>query len=80
MTSNMHLYHFMLLIQWVEDQLKGEMIEGNGYFKAYLSVPGSISQKELNALCKAVNLYLKKMERTDFRICNSMGKFIPIRS
>ena len=73
--------HLTTTLQWIEDQEKGEMIEakhtdGSRYCKSYLSFANTISQEELNAICKIVNKVMI-LKHSIWRVNNYMGEIIP---
>ncbi len=63
-------------ITWRLDVEQGEMIEAAGYRKDYMGFKGSISQKELNAICEASGKIFEALG-SDLRIGNSMGELRP---
>lgn len=70
-----------LALQWRDDVASGDMIErspsgGPQYCRSHLSVEGSVSQVELEAICQAANSFYRAM-RSDLRIGDSMGELIP---
>jgi len=72
-----------LALQWREDRDSGEMIQRPGYDKDYLALShhqptGIISQQELDAITKAINLYYELME-SDKRIYNQAGEILPAK-
>ena len=66
----------VLAILWREDVASGEMIEGTGYKKDYMVFDEGVTQKELNAICKAANTYYECMD-SKLRITDSMGELRP---
>ena len=70
----------MKVIRWRMDVESGEMIEqikdGEQYCKDHLSVKGTISQRDLGAICATVNEVLYQ-SCSDIMVSNSMGEFIP---
>ena len=71
----MKLDQLMQVLSWVKDLQEGEMIEKAGRTRNYLSVKGTISQMDLDAICLFVNEELD----TPVRLCNNMGEFIPMK-
>lgn len=66
-----------ITLQWIEDQVTGEMIEAKNYHKTHL-FPGSvteesISQKNLSRIRRGV---CKLLEDSPYRINDSMGEII----
>ena len=70
----------MKVVRWRMDVDSGEMIEqrkdGEQYCKDYLSVKGSISQRNLAGICATVNEVFYQ-SGSDLMVGNSMGEFIP---
>jgi len=64
-----------MALRWVRDLQIGEMIECPGYDKTYMAY-SSISQEDLNFICKVINEVLKYKGIT-LRIYNSMGELRP---
>jgi hypothetical protein len=65
-----------LTLQWVQARINGEMIETTNYRRNYLGFEGSVSQRELDAICGAVNLFYMSLS-SPIRITNAAGEIIP---
>lgn len=62
-----------LALQWAEDCINGEMIEAPNYTRQYLGFPCSVSQRELDAICLALNTFYDALA-SPLRVGNSMGE------
>lgn len=65
-----------LTLQWAQDRINGEMIEAPNYKMNYLGFNGTVSQRELDAICGAVNLFYMSLS-SPIRITNAAGEIIP---
>ncbi len=74
-SNNIPTDKIRLALQWREDVESGEMIEARNYDKTYMGF-GEVSQKELDAICKAINVFYAEMG-SRLRIHNSMGELRP---
>lgn len=63
-------------IEWREAVASGEMVETRDYTKHYMGYSDITSQKELDAICTAINAYYQAMN-DDKRIVNYKGELIP---
>lgn len=72
----------MKVMAWRMDVASGEMIEqikdGEQYCDDHLSVKGTISQIDLDAICATVNEVLYQ-SGSDIMVANCMGEFIPAK-
>jgi len=75
-----HLRNVIDILNWIIDKEEGEMIECRGRTKTFLWVgqySGTITQAELDSLCKDVNGILDRMNCIGLRVTNRAGEIIP---
>lgn len=69
-----------IALQWRDDVEKPEMIHAinreGSYTNTHLSFKDTVSQQELDAICRAANVFYQIMG-SKLRIGNSMGELIP---
>ena len=72
----------MKVMAWRLDIESNEMIEcvkdGEQYCKDHLSIKGTISQRDMDAICYTVNEVLYQSGST-IMVANNMGEFLPTK-